>query len=62
MDAFSASEEELKLENPKYVVFECRLTVGEDQIKLGGPYRALGEQIEERMSRSALYKDLPRGR
>jgi hypothetical protein len=62
MDAFSASEEELKLKNPKYVVFKCRLTAEEDPIKLGVPYRALGEQIEERMSRSALYKDLPRGR
>jgi hypothetical protein len=62
MDAFSASEEELKLENPKYAVFKCRLTAEEDPIKLGVPYRALGVQIEERMSRSTLYKDMPRGR
>ena len=62
MDAFSASEEELKSENPKYVVFKCRLSAEEDPIKLGVPFRALGAQIEERMSRADLYKDLPRGR
>src|ERR1039458_3102692 len=62
MDAFSASEEELKSENPKYVVFKCRLSAEEDPIKLGVPFRALGEQIEERMSRTDLYKDMPRGR
>ena len=62
MDAFSASEEELKSENPKYIVFTCRLSAEEDPIKLGVPFRALGEQIEERMSRTDLYKDMPRGR
>lgn len=62
MDAFSASEEELKSENPKYVVFKCRLSAEEDPIKLGVPFRALGKLIEERMSRTDLYKDLPRGR
>jgi hypothetical protein len=62
MDVFSASEEEFKLENPKYIVFNCRLTAEEEPIKLGVPFRALGAQIEERMSRADLYKDLPRGR
>ncbi len=62
MDVFSASEDELKSENPKYIVFNCRLTAEEEPIKLGVPFRALGAQIEERMCRVDLYKDLPRGR
>jgi hypothetical protein len=62
MEAFSASEEELKSENPKYVVFHCRLADGEEPIQLGVPFRALGAQIEERMSRADLYRDLPRGK
>jgi hypothetical protein len=35
---------------------------GEEPIKLGVPLRALEEQIQERMSRADLYKDLPCGR
>ena len=62
MEAFSASEEEFKSENPKYIIFNCRLTAEEEPIKLGVPFRALGEQIEERMSRTDLYRDLPRGK
>jgi hypothetical protein len=62
MEAFSASEEELKLKNPNYIVFNCRLTAEEEPIKLGVPFRALGAQIEERMSRAVLYRDLPRGK
>src|SRR6266581_5901821 len=62
MDAFSASEEKFKAENPSYVVFICRLAADEEPIKLGVPFRALEEQIEERMSRADLYRDLPRGR
>ena len=62
MDAFLASEEELKSKNPKYIVFKCRLSAEEEPIKQGVPFRALGEQIEERMGRADLYKDLPRGR
>lgn len=62
MDAFSASEEKLKVENANYVVFSCRLAAEEEPIKLGVPFRALVEQIEERMGRADLYKDLPRGR
>lgn len=62
MEAFSASEEEFKSENPKYIIFNCRLAAAEEPIKLGVPFRALGEQIEERMSRVDLYKDLPRGK
>ena len=62
MDAFSASEEKLRAENPNYVVFNCRLTAEEEPIKLGVPFRALEEQVVERMNRADLYKDLPRGR
>jgi hypothetical protein len=62
MEAFSASEEKLTRENPKYVVFSCRLGTEEEPIKLGVPFRTFGEQIEERMSRAELYKDMPRGR
>ena len=62
MTAFSASEEELKTENPKYIVFKCWLASDEEPIKLGVPFRAFGEQIERRMNRAELYKDLPRGR
>lgn len=62
MDEFSASEEELKIENPRYIVFMCRLSWETDPIKVGVPFRSLGEQIEERMSHAELYKDLPRGR
>ena len=62
MEAFSASEEELKSENPKYIVFNCRLTAEEEPIQLGVPFRALGAQIEEGMSKADLYRDLPRGK
>ena len=62
MDAFSASEEHLRAENPNYVVFSCRLAAEQEPIKLGVPFRALDEQVEERMNRADLYKDLPRGR
>jgi MerR HTH family regulatory protein len=62
MDAFRASEEKLKEEKPTYVVFCFRLTTGEDPLKLGVPFRALEEQIEEGMGRAGLYRDLPRGR
>lgn len=62
MEAFSESEEKLKAENPSYIVFTCRLTPDEEPLKVGVPFRALEEQIEERMSRANLYRDLPRGR
>lgn len=62
MDAFSASEEKLKAENPSYVVFTCRIAPDEEPLKVGVPFRALEEQIEERMNRADLYRDLPRGR
>jgi len=62
MEAFSASEEKLKSENPKYIVFHCRLAAEQEPIQLGVPFRALGAQIEERMSRADLYRDLPRGK
>jgi hypothetical protein len=62
MEAFSAREEKLKAENPKYIVFSCRLGAEEEPIKLGVPFRTFGEQIEERMGKAELYKDIPRGR
>src|ERR1035438_8733861 len=62
MNVFLASEKEIKSENPKYIVFKCRLSAEEDPIKLGVPFRALGEQLQEQMTRADLYKDLPRGR
>jgi hypothetical protein len=61
MEAFSASEEELKSENPTYIVFHCRLTAEEEPIQLGMPFRARGAQIGEGMRRAVLHRDLPRG-
>jgi hypothetical protein len=61
MDAFSASEEELKSENPTYVVFKFWLFGEQEPLKLGVPFRSLGKQIEERLRRADIYKDLPRG-
>src|SRR5271168_1034748 len=52
MQAFLAAEEKLKSENPRYVVFTCRLSKNEAPIKLTVPFRAMGEQIEKRVSRS----------
>jgi hypothetical protein len=62
MEVFSSCEEKLKSENPKYIIFSCRLAEEEQPIKLGVPFRTFGEQIEERMGRADLYKDMPRGR
>jgi hypothetical protein len=62
MKAFSACEKKLKAENPKYIVFSCRLRTEEEPIKLGVPFRTFGEQIKERMGKADLFKDLPRGR
>ena len=62
MNVFLASEKEIKSENPKYIVFKCRLSAEEDPIKLGVPFRTLGEQLQEQMTRADLYRDLPRGR
>lgn len=62
MRAFSASQEQFKSENPEYIFFKCQLTAEEESVKLGVPFRAFGEQIEERMNRADLYKDVPRGK
>lgn len=62
MDAFLASEAKLSSQNPEYVVFSCRPSDEEEPIKLSVPFRAMGAQIEERMTRAGLYRDLPRGR
>jgi len=62
MEVFLASEKEFKSENPKYIVFKCQLSAEEDPIKVGVPFRALGKQLQEQMTRADLYGDLPRGR
>lgn len=62
IDVFRASEKGLRRKNPEYVVFTCHFAAEEEPIKLGVPFRSLGEQIEEGMSRAELYRDLPRGR
>jgi len=62
MDVFWTAEKQLKSENRKYIVFVCRLLADEEPIKIGVPFRALGEQLRVQMTRADLYKDLPRGR
>jgi hypothetical protein len=62
MHAFSASKEKLEAANPKYIVFTYRIEPEGEPIKLGVPFRAIEKEIEERMSRADLYRDLPRGR
>jgi hypothetical protein len=62
MNAFLASEKDFKSENPKYIVFKCQLSNDEDPVKVGVPFRALGKQLQEQLSRTELYRDLPRGR
>ena len=62
MEAFRACGEKLKAENPKYIVFTCRLGAEDEPIKLGVPFRSLGEQIKERMGKAGLYKDIQPGR
>jgi len=61
MNPFSASEEKFRAQNPNHVAFQCRSTPEEEPIKLGVPCRALEEQVEERMNRAELYRDLPLG-
>ena len=46
MDAFTASQEELRTQNPNYVVFNCRLTADEEPIKPGVPFRALEAEVK----------------
>ena len=62
MEAFSSAEEEIKVLNPKYIVFNCRLASEDEPIQLGVPFRALGARIQERMGKVELYRDLPRGK
>ena len=62
IEAFRESADRLQAENPEYVVFTCRLSGDGEPIKLGVPFRSLGEEIEQGLSRTALYRDLPRGR
>src|SRR5260370_2874618 len=59
IDAFSASEEKLKTENPKYIIFKWRRAAEEETIKLSVPFSSLREQIEERMSKDEFYMALP---
>ena len=62
IDVFRASEKRLRIKNPEYVVFTCRFSAAEEPIKLGVPFRSLGDEIEQGMSRADLYRDMPRGR
>lgn len=62
MEVFLASEEEFKSDNPKYITFKCRVSAEEEPIKVGVPFRALGEQLRKQLTRADLYRDLPRGR
>jgi DNA integrity scanning protein DisA with diadenylate cyclase activity len=62
MEAFLVAQEGLMSENPAYIVFNCQRSTKEAPVKLAVPFRAMGEQIEERMNRAELYRDLPRGR
>src|SRR5260370_10900841 len=48
MDAFSASEEELKSENPRYVDFTFSFFGQQEPLTLVVPLRAFGEQIQDR--------------
>jgi plasmid maintenance system antidote protein VapI len=62
IDVFRTSEKGLRKENPEYVVFTCRFSATEEPIKLGVPFRSLGDEIEQGLSRADLYRDLPPGR
>src|ERR1700681_1216794 len=54
IDVFRASEKRLRLKNPEYVIFTCRFSAEEEPIKLGIPFRSLGEQIDLGMNRAEL--------
>ena len=62
IDVFRASEKGLRIKNPEYVVFTCRFSAEEEPIKLGVPFRSLGDEIEQGLNRADLYRDMPRGR
>lgn len=62
IDVFRASEKGFRIKNPEYVVFTCRFSTEEEPIKLGVPFRSLGEQIEQGLNRADLYRDMPPGR
>jgi hypothetical protein len=62
INVFRASEKRLRIKNPEYVVFTCRFSAAEEPIKLGVPFRSLGDEIEQGMSRADLYRDMPPGR
>src|SRR5580704_3879801 len=51
MRVFLASEKHFQLQNPEYIVFKCRLSAQEDPVKVGVPFRALGEQLQAQMIR-----------
>jgi hypothetical protein len=62
IDVFRASEKGLRIKNPEYVIFTCRFSREEEPIKLGVPFRSLGDEIEQGLSRADLYRDMPPGR
>ena len=62
IDVFRTSEKRLRIKNTEYMVFTCRFSAVEEPIKLGVPFRSLGDEIEQGMSRADLYRDMPPGR
>lgn len=62
IDVFRASEKGFRRKNPAYIVFTCRPSPEEEPIKLGVPFRSFAAEVDEGLSRAALYKDMPRGR
>jgi hypothetical protein len=62
IDVFRASKKGLRRDNPEDVVFINRLSPTEEPIKLGVPFRSLGDEIERGLSRADIYRDMPRRR
>ena len=46
----------------EFIVFKSRPSPGSIAVEVKVPFRELAEQLEERLQRVELYKDLPRGR
>jgi hypothetical protein len=49
-------------EQADILVFKSRASPGSIAVEVKVPFRELAEQLEERLQRVELYKDLPRGR
>src|SRR5260370_9460338 len=59
MDVFLASEKEFKSDNPKYIVFKCRLSPEQDPIKLALPSPELAVKHHELICSSPLTRNFP---